>query len=205
MNNDPQTSRQWPIQKYNNNFSWSPQWLPEQNPNVKFVQKIVLMDKANVGIWGFGTWAKGLPFQWAYYVDNVAYFQFDQNLNFDIGRFMVEGYYRYCECTSGGQKLFDDSWRYMDDVYIDTTLARVVLGDSDTYNNCTMIEPQPPTWWSTSSISVTVNLGSLGDTQGGLLYLYVFDRDNNHNSVGYPIPFTGVTPPGKPSGMQVTP
>lgn len=206
MNNAPQTDRQWPIQKYNGDFHWNPQWLPEINANVNFVESIVIIDKDNVGIFGYGSWAMDLPFHWGYYVDNVAHFQFDTTTNYDIGKFMVGGYYRYCECVSGGQKLWDDSWRYFDDVYLDTTLARVVLGNADTYDNCTMVEPQIPSGWGASSITVTVNLGSLNRTPGGELYLYVFDRDNRHNPVGYPIPFSGGSSvPGKPTGIQVSP
>jgi hypothetical protein len=81
---------------------------------------------------------------------------------------------------------------YMDDVYIDITQARVEIGNASTWAACTHKEIQPPTAWSASSVTVTVNRGSFGDTDAA--YLYVVDSTGAVNSSGYAITF-GDTPP----------
>ena len=68
---------------------------------------------------------------------------------------------------------------------MDITHARVMLGDNQDYSNCTIMEPQIPSAWSDSSITVTTNLGQL--TEPALGYLFVFDADDNHNASGYPV------------------
>jgi len=75
------------------------------------------------------------------------------------------------------------NWRYFDDVYFDTTFSRIVLANNVNYDSATIIEPQIPTAWSSSSITATMNLGGLT----GDVYMFVFDADNNHNAVGYPV------------------
>lgn len=87
-----------------------------------------------------------------------------------------------------------DSDFYMTDVYIDNTWARVEIGNASTYANCTHIEIQPPTAWSSDSISVTLNQGSFND--GQTVYLYVRDADGS-TSDGYAVTLgeTDTTPP----------
>jgi len=63
---------------------------------------------------------------------------------------------------------------YFDDVYLDNTWARVVIGDSSTYEDCTIRETQIPSAWSDTSITVTFNQGSFSE---GTVYLYVIDAD----------------------------
>lgn len=63
------------------------------------------------------------------------------------------------------------NYRYLADIYLDYTWARIVLGDASTYAACTIIEPQPPTSWSSTSIDATVNKGRLS---AGTVYPYVF-------------------------------
>jgi hypothetical protein len=84
----------------------------------------------------------------------------------------------------GSQK----NWRFYDDIYVDTTYSRVMLGNNSTYSSCTVIDPQIPSTWARSSITVTVNQGALTD---GTAYLFVFDADNNHNPLGYPVTIGG--------------
>ncbi len=100
-----------------------------------------------------------------------------------IRSYTLGGYYRHYLNVSGFQN--DNAFRYFDDVYVDSTLARVMLANSQNYSNATIIEPQIPFAWSDNSISVTVNLGKFND--GDTAYLFVFDADNNHNEVGYPV------------------
>jgi len=66
---------------------------------------------------------------------------------------------------------------YYDDVYIDNTIARVVIGDSSDFGNCTHQEIQIGTTWSDSSITITVNRGSFAD--GEKVYLFVVDADGS--------------------------
>ena len=102
-------------------------------------------------------------------------------------------YARYCADNS----TFPNMRRYVDDVYIDTTWARVLLGDAADPDECTVLEPQPPTSWSDGSITVTVNLGGLsGDTA----YLFVYDADGNVNSPGFPVTIDGELPDAGPDG-----
>jgi hypothetical protein len=75
-----------------------------------------------------------------------------------------------------------DTYAYWDDVYVDTTQARVELGDAATYATSTHREIQLPTAWSSSSITVTVNQGSFTDLSS--LYLYITDSSGRVNSVG---------------------
>ena len=66
---------------------------------------------------------------------------------------------------------YTTNWRYFDDIYIDTSLARVVLADKPALSEATIIENQIPTAWSDGSITATVNLGKF--TQGQTAYLFV--------------------------------
>ncbi|MDP2896296.1 MAG: Ig-like domain-containing protein [bacterium] len=86
----------------------------------------------------------------------------------------------------------------LDDVYLDTTQARVEIGDKSTWEQCTHREIQIPTAWSDTSITVTANQGSFEN--GKTAYLYVIDANGNVNTQGYPImfgeaPIADLTPP----------
>jgi len=74
---------------------------------------------------------------------------------------------------------------WVDDVYLDITLARIVLGDKATWASCTHREVQIPTAWSDTSITVMVNQGAFQD--GAQAYLYVVDADGTPNPEGFPI------------------
>ena len=98
-----------------------------------------------------------------------------------------EGATGYVDCVSLGyltQNGCDEATTYWDDVYMDNSWARVEIGDASTYANCTHREMQIPTAWSTSSISIDVNQGSMST---GTAYLYVVDDDGAVNSSGYQI------------------
>jgi len=78
-----------------------------------------------------------------------------------------------------------NNFRYFDDMFIDTSLSRVILADDETYEDATIVEPQIPTDWGTGSIDVQVNLGALDENEP--IYLFVFDSDNEHNAQGFDI------------------
>jgi len=149
-----------------------------------------------------GSW---LAYEWILYdggnsdvyklsVNNVAYK--DETAGADIlhsdrrgvtigGYFCYHNPYLDNDCMDESEKLGHPySFRYYDDIYIDNTWSRVMLANNQDYNQATIIEPQIPSAWSGNSIIVTANLGALtGDTA----YLFVFDADNNRNSVGYAV------------------
>ncbi len=83
-----------------------------------------------------------------------------------------------------------------DDVYVDKSWARVVLGNAPSYASCTVREPQVPTSWSANAITVNVNTGSFhpGDTA----FLYVV-TSTGATSNGYEVEIGGdVVDPGPP-------
>lgn len=100
--------------------------------------------------------------------------------------------------TQGG-----DYYMYADDLYVDSTLQRVEIGDSENYSACTIREVQIPTAWSATSISFTVNQGSLPSNNN---FLFVLDSNGDPNATGKPINF-GVGDPDAqaPSLFSITP
>lgn len=94
------------------------------------------------------------------------------------------------------------NWRYYDDIYLDTTLARVVLADSPVLSRAKIIENQIPQSWSDSSITATVNLGQF--TQGQTAYLFVVDSTGTASSAGVAVTAGGtVATPNAPSDVNV--
>jgi len=108
-------------------------------------------------------------------------------------------------CGDAGARATDEAWVYMDDVYIDNSLSRVVLANNQNYNQATITEPQIPSAWADGSITAKVNLGKLPDS--GTAYVFVFDSNNQPNSVGYPVTLGSsggdTTPPAAPTGLSV--
>jgi hypothetical protein len=76
---------------------------------------------------------------------------------------------------------------YFDNVYIDITQARVMVGNAPTFSASTRREIQIPTAWSSTEITFTVNQGSFAN--GEQAYLFVIDSDGNA-SAGYPVTFS---------------
>ena len=72
-----------------------------------------------------------------------------------------------------------------DDIYIDSTLARVELCDGSTWANKTFCEIQLPTTWSDTSITATVNPGAF--TAAQTAYIYVVDANGDVNTNGYAV------------------
>lgn len=105
--------------------------------------------------------------------------------------FTVGGYYR--RVRNGGSiantadyrgGVLDSNYRYFDDIYIDTTMSRVMLCNNATYSSATICEPQIPSAWSDTSVTVKANLGAL---TGNTAYLFVFDSTNTANTTGYSV------------------
>lgn len=67
---------------------------------------------------------------------------------------------------------------WMDDIYVDNSLARVMICDSSNYSSATKCEMQiPNTIWNDGQIQVTVNQGSF--PASSTAYLYVVDTSGN--------------------------
>lgn len=88
----------------------------------------------------------------------------------------------------------DDRY-WANSVYLDTTWARVMIGNASTLGASTQLEMQIPTAWSENSITVKFNKGSF--STGQTAYLYVINSDNNPNTDGFPVTIGGgdTTPP----------
>jgi hypothetical protein len=110
-------------------------------------------------------------------------------------RFLGLGGFARVPRTNNGR----NSFRYFAGVYIDDTVSRVMLGNNRDYELCTKMEPQIPSQWSSTSITVTVNLGSFQSGETG--YLFVFDGNNQRNAEGYPV-VIGENPDPPPSPPQ---
>lgn len=81
-----------------------------------------------------------------------------------------------CDASPG------DAFVYWDNVYVDNTPARIEIGNAATYAACTHREIQIPSDWSATSITATVNAGTLT----GSNYLFVIRADGTP-SVGFPV------------------
>lgn len=62
---------------------------------------------------------------------------------------------------------------YIDDLYVDQTWARVMIGNASTFDACTRREPLIPTEWSSTSIKAYFNQGAFSN--GEKVYIYVVD------------------------------
>lgn len=105
----------------------------------------------------------------------------------------------------GGNAPPSVTW-YMDNIYVDRTLARVEICTNSTWAARGACEVQIPSAWSASSITATVNQGSFAN--GTTAYLYVVDSTGAVNTNGLAVTFgtteADTTPPvisgGSPSG-----
>ncbi|MGH7411746.1 MAG: PASTA domain-containing protein, partial [Candidatus Methylomirabilis sp.] len=73
---------------------------------------------------------------------------------------------------------------HMDDIYVDNTWSRVMIGNASTFAASTVREIQIPSVWSVNSITFTVNLGAFACLDNA--YLFVVDV-NNVPSLGLPL------------------
>jgi hypothetical protein len=118
----------------------------------------------------------------------------DDSNNMDFVAVVYHGDYN---ASSGNMGL-----EYFDNIYLDNTWSRVILGDASTLSSCTHREIQIPTAWSANSISISFNPGSF--QQGQTAYLYVIDSNNVSNSKGSSITIgagSGGAAPGAPTGL----
>lgn len=77
---------------------------------------------------------------------------------------------------------YTTNWRYFADIYVDTTLSRIVLADKPILSQASIIENQIPTSWSDNAITATVNLGKFA--QGQTAYLIIVDSTGTPSASG---------------------
>lgn len=118
------------------------------------------------------------------------WFQINRGGGMNIGSYSIGGYYEYAKDPAGTSGApwniqHSSAHRFFDDIYIDNTLSRVVLADSQTYADAGTVEPQVPLEWGSDSVEISVNLGALDTSQP--VYMFVFDENNSMNPEGYVI------------------
>jgi hypothetical protein len=74
---------------------------------------------------------------------------------------------------------------YIDDIYIDSTRARIEIGNASTWSACSIREIQLPTVWTDTLLKCSLNLGQF--TSSSKLYLYIVDTDGRVNANGFPL------------------
>jgi hypothetical protein len=89
-----------------------------------------------------------------------------------------------------------NNWRYFADVYLDYSRARIILGNAATFAASTVREVQIPASWSSTSITVAVNLGRFA--AGQTAYLYVVDANGQVNANGRAVTIGSSTAPPPP-------
>jgi hypothetical protein len=77
------------------------------------------------------------------------------------------------------------NWRYFADIYLDTSLSRIVLANSAVLSQATIVENQIPSSWSETVITATVNLGQF--QTGQTAYLFVVDSTGTPSTSGLPV------------------
>jgi hypothetical protein len=89
---------------------------------------------------------------------------------------------------------------YTDNVYVDTSLARVALGDAPTYSASRNRAILRPTQWSGSQITASVNTAKFAS--GAQAYLFVIDSANAP-SPGFPVTIgQGSVTPNPPTNVS---
>ena len=84
---------------------------------------------------------------------------------------------------------------YVDDIYIDNTLQRVMLGNAPTIDQVSLYENQRPVKWSDNQVELKLYQGAIENLDAA--YLYVFDSSGLTNSEGYPLCMECKLPPEK--------
>lgn len=148
------------------NFWWSSSNISPMTNWVKIEVYVVLTDQ-NYGF--IRTWENG-----TLVVNYLG--PTDQYSTSDVNRTVAIGGY----ARMSGQPT---NWRYFADVYYDTSVSRVVLGNNSTFSNCTIREAQIPISWSNTSITVSFNRGVFSNETA---YLFVINSANVASS-GYQI------------------
>jgi hypothetical protein len=104
----------------------------------------------------------------------------------------IMDYYR--RVVSSGVTTGLKAW--LDDLYIDTTQARVEIGNAIKWSECTHREIQIPKAWRNDQITISANPGSF--SKGSTAYLFVVDANGGMNANGFEISIGGTVTNGSP-------
>ncbi len=108
--------------------------------------------------------------------------QFNQNFcDIDGGNFVHDVRIGH---MFGGYNSMEYVRSYFDDLYISTSRARIEIGNSPVFSECTLREIQIPNEWTTDSISIQCHYSALQNSS--TVYLFVVDS-NGEASTGYEI------------------
>ncbi len=87
---------------------------------------------------------------------------------------------------------------YLDDIYVDNTLARIELGNNGDFSSCTHREMQIPTAWDSQGDSIDIQINAGTFVPGEEAWLFVIDEDGNASD-GFPVTMSqSVNSPGVP-------
>ncbi len=86
-----------------------------------------------------------------------------------FGNYLGHGSSSSCPSSTGA------SYTYWDDVYLDTTQARVEIGNHEDYSQCTHREIQIPSEWSADSVTISGHMGTFEN--GDTAYIFLVDED----------------------------
>ncbi len=95
---------------------------------------------------------------------------------------------------------------YLDNIYFDSTRARVEIGNASTWGNSTVRELQVANTWSDTSIRINIESSYLRNLSE--VYVYVVDANGDVNSTGYPVSVSNdsniQSPPRPPRNLSIT-
>jgi hypothetical protein len=86
-----------------------------------------------------------------------------------FGNYLGHGSTDNCPSSPGA------SYTYWDDVYLDTTQARVEIGNAAVYTQCSHREIQIPSEWSADSVTISGHMGTFEN--GEAAYIFLIDED----------------------------
>ena len=105
------------------------------------------------------------------------------NASWSAGTFNFDYLWKLGWDSGGTSPLSMTTWT--DDIYIDSSFARVMLCNEASYAQSTHCEMQVPSAWSNTEISATVNPGTFA--ADSTAYLYVVDSTGAVNTLGYAV------------------
>jgi hypothetical protein len=154
--------------------------LPTTSQDPSWLHVTIWVDQSTITAVDWGTYLSRHNFSDAYYSNSEANTDLE-NDGAACQADKLDSIFMGGSHESGGQ----GSTIYYDDIYIDTSWARVEIGDNATYASCTHREIQIPSAWSDTEITATINRGSFTTET---VYLFVVDADGAV-SEGYAVGF----------------
>lgn len=95
-----------------------------------------------------------------------------------------------------------NNFRYFADLYLDTSRARVIIGNHQQYSKTTIREIQIPVIWSDTEITIKINRGKFPSDDNNNMFLYIINKDGQYNNNGFPL-FEVNNLPSIPKGIQI--